>query len=88
MSENKYQLSDVHFIKRITVGSNDPTSLKSDSEISQALDLLNRCIAEYPKGTIIGVEKSFNIIYIGEHQVVMQYLVYHVGFPRKPAWLD
>jgi hypothetical protein len=24
---------------------------------------------------------------IGEHQLVMQYIVYHVGFTRKPAWL-
>lgn len=32
-------------------------------------------------------EKNFYILNIGEHQVVMQYIVYHIGFERKPYWL-
>lgn len=88
MAEAPFQLSDVHFVKRILVGSHDPTSLKSHEEIEHATKLLNRCLTEYPKGSIIGVEKSFNILQVGEHQVVMQYHVYHVGFARRPAWLE
>ena len=36
----------------------------------------------------VGIEKSFKILNIGEHQAVLQWLVYHVGFTRKPLWLD
>ena len=50
-------------------------------------ELLNRCLSEFPKGKIIAQEKNFYILNIGEHQVVMQYVVYHVGFARKPPWL-
>ncbi len=49
--------------------------------------MLNRCLSDSPKGAIIGTEKNFAVLQIGEHQVVMQWLCYHVGFPRKPGWL-
>ncbi|WP_332639892.1 hypothetical protein [Brevundimonas sp.] len=29
-----------------------------------------------------------SLLNIGEHQVVLQYTVYHVGFSRKPPWLE
>ena len=51
----------------------------------EAADLLNRCLSE--RGRIIGMEKNFNLLNIGEHQVVLQSLVYHIGFSRKPIWL-
>lgn len=87
MAGDRFQLSDMRFIKRIVVGSQDPSPLKSEEEIEQAAALLNRCLTDIPKGTILGLEKSFSLLNIGEHQVVLQYMVYHVGFPRKPAWL-
>ena len=87
MADDKFQLSDMRFIKRVVVGSQSPSPLKSEEEIEKAAALLNRCLADIPKGTILGIEKSFSILNIGEHQVVLQYMVYHVGFPRKPAWL-
>lgn len=34
-----------------------------------------------------GSKKNFFLLNIGEHQVVMQYIVYHVGFERKPYWM-
>ena len=37
-------------------------------------------------GRLVGQEKNFFILNIGEHQVVSQYIVYHVGFERKPYW--
>jgi hypothetical protein len=81
-------LSDVRYIKRISVGTSNPAHILSEEEIQQAMDLLNRCLAGPPSGKIIGIEKSFKILNIGEHQAVLQWIVYHVGFARKPIWLE
>jgi len=80
-------LSEVGYVRRITIGSTDPEKLASDDEARTAMDLLNRCLSEPPRGRIIGVEKKFSILNIGEHQVVLQAIVYHLGFARKPSWL-
>lgn len=81
-------LSDVSFVKRIVVGSNNPADLQSNERIEEAMALLNRCLSSHPKGKIVGIEKSFSLLQIGEHQVVLQWSTYHVGFLRKPAWVD
>ncbi len=83
-----FDLTDVHFVKRITIGTINPSKILSEEEVQQAMDLLNKCLTGPPKGTIVGIEKSFKILNIGEHQAVLQWLVYHVGFARKPVWLD
>ena len=82
-----FDLTDVGYVQRIVVGSRDPESLRSEAEIQAAVDLLNRCLSETPKGKIIGIEKTFSLLNIGEHQVVLQAMIYHVGFSRKPYWL-
>ncbi len=82
-----FDITDVAYIRRITVGSTNPEKMTSDEDAKAALDLLNKCLSEPPKGRIIGVEKTFSILNIGEHQVVLQALIYHVGFSRKPGWL-
>ncbi|MGE7136929.1 hypothetical protein ACQKIE_04790 [Luteibacter sp. NPDC031894] len=82
-----FDLTDVKFVKRVVVGSDNPNQMTSETQIEEARALLNRCLTDTPKGAIIGVEKSFTILQIGEHQVVLQWLSYHVGFPRKPVWL-
>lgn len=82
-----FDLTDVKFVKRVVVGSNDPSQMSTEAQVEQARALLNRCLTESPKGKIIGLEKSFTILQIGEHQVVLQWLCYHVGFPRKPGWI-
>ncbi|WP_090903050.1 hypothetical protein [Azotobacter beijerinckii] len=79
-----FDLTDVSHVERIVVGSNDPERMLSEEKIRGAIELLNRCLNEVPKGRILGIEKTFNILNIGEHQVVLQSLIYHVGFPRKP----
>ncbi len=81
-------LSDIRFVKRISVGTNNPGHVLAEEEIQQAVNLLNRCLSGPPSGTIIGIEKSFKVLTIGEHQALLQWIVYHVGFPRKPLWLD
>lgn len=83
-----FELNDVRFVKRISVGTSNPGHILSDEEIQQAVDLLNRCLSGSPRGTIVGTEKSFKILNIGEHQAVLQWIVYHVGFSRKPTWLE
>lgn len=82
-----FDLTEVKYVKRIVVGSNDPAQMSTEAQVEQARVLLNRCLTESPKGKIIGLEKSFTILQIGEHQVVLQWLSYHVGFPRKPGWI-
>lgn len=83
-----FDLTDVSYVKRIVVGNSDPERMHSEAEIQAAAELLNRCLSDTPKGRIIGIEKTFNILNIGEHQVVLQSLIYHVGFSRKPYWLS
>lgn len=83
-----FQLSNVRFIKRIVVGNDNPQNMKTEAEVQASMDLVNRCLSELPRGVIIGTEKNFGLYNIGEHQVVMQYLVYNIGFERRPMWLD
>jgi len=83
-----FDLTDVTFVKRVSVGTSNPGNILSEEDIQKATDLLNRCLTEPPRGRIIGMEKSFKLLNIGEHQTVLQWIVYHVGFSRKPAWLD
>lgn len=83
-----FDLTEVKFVKRITVGSNNPSRMNTPEEIQQATDLLNRCLNDSPKGHIVATEKSFAVLQLGEHQVVLQWIVYHVAFSRKPYWLE
>lgn len=88
MSTNTFQLSNIRFIKRIVVGNDNPQAMRTEAEVQQAMDLVNRCVAASPRGFILNVEKSFGLYNIGEHQIVLQYAVYHIGFERKPLFLD
>ena len=81
-------LTEVTFVKRIVVGSNNPTDLQTNDRVEAAMALLNRCLSNQPQGKIIGAQKSFSILQVGEHNVVLQWTTYHVGFVRKPAWLS
>lgn len=83
-----FDLTEVKYVKRITVGSDNPGRMSTPEEIEAAAALLNKCLTGTPKGSIIATEKSFAVLQMGEHQVVLQWIVYHVGFTRKPIWLD
>lgn len=87
MAVRGFDLSNITFVKRIVVGSNNPTDMQGDAKIEEAMALLNRCLGETPRGHILGIEKSFAVLSIGEHNVVLQWMTYHVGFDRKPYWL-
>ncbi len=88
MSSPQFQLSTIRFIKRIVVGNDDPQNVRTEAEINEAMDLVNQCLSGFPRGYIIGIEKNFGLYNIGEHQVVLQYLVYNIGFERKPSFLE
>ena len=82
-----FDLTKVKYIQRIVIGNDNPERLRTEEELEKQLAILNKCLVELPKGHIIGTEKNFYLLSMGEHQVVVQYILYHVGFERKPSWL-
>ena len=82
-----FDLSSVGFIKRIVIGSSTPNEIHDENKVKADMDFLNQFLTNFPKGKIIACEKNFNILNIGEHQVVQQWVVYHVGFTKKPLWM-
>lgn len=83
-----FDLSEVRYVKRISIGTSNPSQVIAEADIEKAIDLLNKCLSGVPPGKIIGIEKSFKVLNIGEHQAVLQWIVYHIGFARKPHWLE
>ena len=88
VDNNIFSYTDVKYIHRVVVGNDNPEQQPDEAKYNNQLDFLNRCLNDFPKGKIIGQEKNFYILNIGEHQVVMQYIVYHIGFARKPSWIE
>ncbi|MCC4620075.1 hypothetical protein LL965_08230 [Xanthomonas cassavae CFBP 4642] len=80
-------LSEIRFVKRIAVRKGHGDRPAADDQDARAMDLLNRCLAEFPKGRIITIEKHTSMEQIGAEQVSVEWVCYHVGFPRRPAWL-
>lgn len=87
MSE-PFDISEVTFIKRIIIGNKEPQNIQDDTVQEHQMEFLNHCLNDYPRGKIVGQEKGFHILRVGEHQIVMQYVVYHVGFKRRPNWIE
>lgn len=84
--DEKMTLTDVKYIKLVPVGSVNPNNPLSDQSREEQAKLLNRCLNDYPKGVIIGKDTTIGRYLIGEHELTMEKVTYHVGFPRKPAW--
>ncbi|MBO8415065.1 MAG: hypothetical protein IAB19_01625 [Proteobacteria bacterium] len=78
-------LTEIAYVKRFVVGSSNPEKLHDEAEIERQMQALNEALTSYPKGKIIACERSFALLSINEHQIVLQWVVYHVGFTRKPA---
>jgi len=84
-----FDLTGVGFIKRISLGNIDVQAAAAEPSNEKAMDLLNRCLEDYPKGRIIGREMSFDVLTTKSgHQVVLEKVTYHVGFARRPSWLE
>jgi len=60
--------------------------MPTEEDNQNKMNLVNRCLTDYPKGRIIGIERRFSVIRIGEHQVVLESVVYHIGFKKIPLW--
>jgi len=81
-----FSISDLKFIARYVVGNTDAEKLPDEEAINKQTERLNAALSR--GGKIVAQEKNFYILNIGEHQVVSQYVVYHVGFERKPYWFE
>ena len=84
--EEKRALTDIHYIKLVPVGSVNPNNPLSDQSKEEQAALLNRCLNDYPKGIIIAKDVTIGRYMVGEHELTMEKVTYHVGFERKPQW--
>lgn len=84
MSQKPFDITDVAYIERVVVGNTDPSRMKTDDEIQAEMNKVNYFLTKAPKGKIIGMEKGFAVYTIGEHQVCLQSVTYHIGFKRRP----
>lgn len=82
----KVSLADIHYVKLVTIGSVNPNNPLSDQSRQGQTDLLNRCLNDYPKGVILGKDITIGRYMLGEHELTMEKVTYHIGFPRKPVW--
>ncbi len=84
----QFSLDRIRFIKKITIGAINPQVAFSEEEHDRQMKLLNSCLNDYPRGKIIGRDVSIATFQLGEHQMNMQKTTYHIGFERKPHWLE
>ena len=87
-NKTKSDISEFKYIKAVSVGSINPNVLLADEGRDSQMELLNKCLNDYPKGVIIGKDIAIGRYMLGEHELTLQRTVYHVGFLRKPAWVD
>ncbi len=84
--EEKAALTDIRYVKLVTIGSVNPNVPLSEQSKEEQTALLNKCLNDYPKGIIIGKDIAIGRYMIGEHELTMERVTYHVGFERKPSW--
>ena len=84
----KVSMADIRYIKLVSVGSVNPNSPVSDQSREEQAALLNRCLNDYPKGTILGKDITIGRYMLGEHELTMERTTCHIGFERKPVWED
>ncbi len=82
----KTALTEIHYVKLVPMGSVNPNNPLSEKSRQEQAELLNRCLNDYPKGIIIGKDVTIGRYMIGEHELVMEKVTYHIGFERKPLW--
>ena len=82
----KLNLYDIGYVKLVTVGSINPNNPVSEESRAQQLELLNRCLNDFPKGKIIGIDRSIGRYQVGEHEKKKKKMTYHIGFKRRPIW--
>jgi len=89
LPQNELPLSEISYVKRVTVGS--ISRVLDESALEEQVKLLNRCLNEFPRGRIINIEIT-RLEVPGDPnkdlKIVIQRTTYHVGFKRKPSWID
>ena len=88
MNSEKITYEEIKYVKLVSVGSVNPNNPLSDNSREKQVELLNRCLNDYPKGIIIGKDTTIGRYVIGEHELSMEKVTYHIGFSRKPGWLE
>ena len=71
MMTKPFDVSAVGYVKRVVIGNTDPEKTVNEEDIEKQRQLLNRCLSDSPRGRIIGQEKNFYLLNIGEHQFTM-----------------
>jgi len=84
----KTDLTEIRYVKMVPVGSVNPNNPLSDQSKEEQVALLNRCLNDYPKGVIMGKDITIGRYMLGEHELTMEKVTYHIGFERKPSWLE
>ncbi len=84
--DKKISFENIRYVKLVTIGSVNPNAPFSEQSQQDQVDLLNRCLNDYPKGIIIGKDIQIGIYKIGQHELTMEKSTYHIGFERKPSW--
>jgi len=70
MMTKPFDVSAVGYVKRVVIGNTDPEKTVNEEDIEKQRQLLNRCLSDSPRGRIIGQEKNFYLLNIGEHPAV------------------
>jgi hypothetical protein len=83
-----FDLAKIRHIQALVVGSINPNVPFSDAEREKQVAFLNRCLEGIPRGVIIGSDKTVATYQFSGHQVVMEKTTYHIGFERKPLYLE
>lgn len=84
--DKKISFENIRYVKLVVIGSINPNAPFSEQSQKDQVDLLNRCLNDYPKGIIIGKDIQIGIYKIGQHELTMEKSTYHIGFERKPSW--
>lgn len=85
MANNQGELPDIKYVHRLSIGNLNPNSPYTDEQGQKDLELLNRCLK---KGRIIGKDRGFLMAQVGEAQLLLERTTYHIGFTRKPSFLE
>lgn len=81
--KNVFSYPEIVYVRRVVVGNSRPDKWLSEAEIAKQQEEVNRLLNEFPRGRIIGLEKNVYLLNWGEHQAIVQYLVYHIGFTKR-----
>ena len=77
-------LSEIRYVERITLGNSDPNRLLSEKELEMQNESLNAALNGIPRGRILATDRNFACVSAGDHQLILQWVTYHVGYTRRP----